>query len=134
VNWIDPPLRARIAAMFDRHDWKTGSVGERISLIEALITQKRHEEVANPPGIEERAQAWTRCIWNDPDDELPKARAMLLEVRAEALRESADEIAKLRRRLRRQTFRLGEACPFCGFDQPQCDCSTPMPGEAKEGT
>lgn len=34
----------------------------------------------------------------------------------------ASEVASLRARLRRAVFDQGEACPFCRWDRPRCEC------------
>lgn len=42
--------------------------------------------------------------------------------------EAANVIDALRAEVRRLHFKLGECCPACGFDQPQCDCRKPEDG------
>ena len=40
---------------------------------------------ASPASDEERARTWTRCIWEDPDDEYAKVRQLIVDVRRETI-------------------------------------------------
>lgn len=46
-----------------------------------------------------------------------------------------EEVVRLREWVRALRFKLGECCPFCGWDKPQCDCkrpAAPTPSETGE--